>query len=78
MNKERVAYYYDEYSNVFTEEQIEWMIEFERKTGFEVMVEPGGDFDEIVDHNLEWFTSWSEETIEKLDPWRMGLECARS
>lgn len=33
---------------MFTKEQVEWMIEFERKNGFEVMVEPGGDFDEIT------------------------------
>lgn len=68
MKKEdRIMILKNTYKDVFTKEQIKWLVNYENSTGFEPIYDPEWGFQELVHENLQWFKNWSEEMIEKLE-----------
>lgn len=61
------------YQDIFTKEQIEWLIDYERHTGFEPMCAPDWAFQEVVDKNLQHFKGWSDKMIEILEKSNLDL-----
>lgn len=64
--KDRINYFHNEYKNRLTEKQIQWLIDYERRTGFEPICDLDLSFEEVVDQNIIWFEDHCNEQIEKL------------